>query len=217
MQSLKKDHAQQAEKFQSIGNKLETSIEKNSSDFNATNTKTNQVLDSITGGDSYSVVAPVTLFLNYPNGEIPMFVENHGSNILTGVSVTIYQSGVWIAPTHQSILRSVNNRINVGTLHPGERLVIDRQINPENFLFVDSERSDKNFYRVIVYIAAQNFTTAEYLDFRKTAEGKWEFRYKVFRQYPFPYKRNHAKLPKPDKLIEEIDWSSDSNNVQSKR
>lgn len=212
----KEARREQLEHFREIGGGIEASIRQSDEHFKSTIGETNKVLLNITGDSSFAVVVPMNqITRNLPTGQIPLAIENHGNFSLTGITVTLYQSGVWIGMTHESVLRSVKDRVNVGTLHSGERLVLDRQIIPENLMKVDDEHGEKNFYRVFVSVSAQNFTVTEYLDFKKNNEGHWLFKYKAFHQYPLP-KDLHKEHRLPDKLIEEIDWSSDSNDLVRK-
>jgi hypothetical protein len=193
--------------FQSIADGIKSAIDNSDKEFTATMGRTNQVLSNITGGESYSVLIPMLVFQR-PELEIPLAIQNRGTNILTGVSVTLYDAGVWMGATHQNVLRSVENRIYVGTLHPRERLVLSRQIRPEQFMHVDLDTGPEagHFFRVFVYIAAQNFTCTEYLDFMRNAENNWVFKYKVYREAPLI--GGKSKQPQ---LLEQVGWSADSN------
>lgn len=88
--------------------------------------------------------------------------------------------------------------------------MLDLQIQPEQFLMLDN---DKTRFRVFVYIAAQNFTASETLDFKKGPNGLWMYRYTIYRQntkseYAIARKKNKAPIPE---FLEAVDWSSDAN------
>jgi hypothetical protein len=176
-------------------------------------TLTARNLEQVTGGNSYAVVQPS--LTQRPDRDIPLLIENHGSDILTGVTVAIYDTGVWIWGTHDSIMRSVENRISVGTLYPKERLVLNRQIKPEQFMQIAPGMEPPNtelVYRVFLYIGAQNFTATEYLDFKKDAQGKWNYMYRIYRPFLGTRKIHKNGYVEPDSLLEKIDWSEDMNN-----
>lgn len=63
---------------------------------------------------------------------------------------------------------------------------------------------------MFVSIAAQNFTSIEYLDFKQVSDGKWNYAYKIYRQPPVGGKKNGKLIM--DCLLETIDWSKDFNN-----
>ena len=169
---------QLAQQFSNISNGITHTIENSDKEFAVTMGRTNAVLTSITGGESYGVVVPMLANLA-PDMEVPLAIENRGAHILTGVSVTLYDTGIWMGFTHNSILRSVGNRISVGTLHPQERLVLNTQIRPEQYMALDDAKSQ---FRVFVLIAAQNFTSSEYLDFKKESTNHWVYRYQIYKE-----------------------------------
>lgn len=209
---LKRSSADQAlaASFQKIGEGISASITASQNQFKATMGRTESVLTSITGGNSYAVVMPMVRTGRSDQG-LALAAENHGDKILTGVSATLYDTGLWIAFTHESIIKSVNSRIPIGTLHPGERLVLGTQINPEQFMRMDEGESHP--FRVFIFITAQNYTFQEYLDFKKGTDGFWLYRYKLFRQSPIVNGTHYVKPPmRAPRLIEAADWSSDANH-----
>jgi hypothetical protein len=165
-------------------------------------------LQNLTGGDSYAVVQPI--LTQRPDRDIPLAIENHGSNILAGVTVAIYDSGLWMPFTHDSIMRSVENRISVGTLNPGERLVLSRQTKPEQFMTVGEDTEP--VHRAFLYIAAQNFTTTEIPGFKKVANGKWNYMYKIFRQPAHAGQVTKNGAQEPAVPLEQFGWSADLNH-----
>lgn len=188
---------------------LDKSITDSEQRFSATMERTDAVLTSITGGKSYGAVVPMLGNL-LPGQDIPLAVENHGTHILTGVSVTLYDTGVWILGTRNNILQAVKNRRMIGTLHPEERLVLDVQIHPEQFMALDNAQTK---FRVFAKIAAQNFTCDEYLDFRREPTGLWVYRYKIYRQNTSAdiVRAVKNKRVAKEKFLEAVDWSTDSN------
>jgi len=188
---------------------LDKSIKASDQRFSATMRRTDAVLTSITGGDSYGAVVPMLGNL-IPGQDIPLALENHGAHILTGVSVTLYDTGIWMQATRNSILQAVRNRRIVGTLHPEERLVLDIEIYPEQFMALDNERTK---FRVFAMIAAQNFTCNEYLDFKRAQTGLWSYRYKIYRQNTNADIARAVKNKRAatEKFIEAVDWSTDPN------
>lgn len=190
---------------------LDLSVTTSSNQFAATMGCTNNVLTSITGGNSFGIVVPMLPNL-LPGQDVPLAIENRGQHSLTGVSVTLYNTGLWMQFSHGDILRSVKNRISVGTLHAGERLVIDAQINPETFMAFDDDQGTKQF-RVFIFISEQNFTVNEYLDFRKEKTGLWVYRYQTYKALTMSDIRvaaNKKKISK-EKFLEAVDWSHDAN------
>jgi len=210
--------------FSDIATGLSKSIGASNAQFQATMSKESQVLDTtksvgdlarrnlqnVTGGDTYAVVEP---FLSQrPDRDVPLSIKNRGTNILTGVSVALYDAGVWMWGTHDSIVHSNENRITGITLHPGERLMLPREINPLQFMKIkENEGEGKDYmYRVFVSIAAQNFTSTEYLDLKQDSDGKWNYTYKIYRQPPIGAKKDGQLVM--DCLLERVDWSKDFNN-----
>lgn len=105
-----------------------------------------QNLEQVTGGNAYAVVEP---FLSQrPDRDIPLSIKNRGTNILTGVSVALYDVGVWMWGTHDSIVRSNENRITGITLHPGERLMLPREINPLQFMKINENEGEGKDYMI---------------------------------------------------------------------
>ena len=99
--------------------------------------RTNSILTSITGGQAYTVVLPIPI---KPSAlDVPIAAENRGDHILTGVTITLYKSGVWMPFTHEENMQSVRDRLIINTLHPKERFVLNREIRPETLLDVGEE------------------------------------------------------------------------------
>ena len=198
MRAVTRERAQSALEFSRIGEGLRTAIDNSTRHFDETMRSIGAIFSSVTGGDSYAVVIPLVRTGKLGNS-IPMRIENHGANILTGVTVTVYNAGIWMGWNHDSILRSVNDRINVGVLAPSEQLVLGPQINQESLMHTDSD--GEKFSRAFLYISAQNFTVREYLDFKKNEKEQWLFRYTAYK---------YSK--KEEAFLEAADWSDDPNN-----
>ncbi len=214
---------QERKSFDSIGRGIQANLAQSQQQFTETMEKEAQVSElsrrnllNITGGNSYAVVEPVTLPTLHP--EVPLFIRNHGHNILTGISVTLYESGVWLPMTHASIMRSNEERITGLTLSPGERMVLPKPIKPELFMpMKENENQGKDdMYRVFVTIAAQNFTSTEYLDFKKGSNQGWEYSYKIYRE-PLPGQMRRGRLLAPCLMESVTDWETDSNRVKTRK
>jgi hypothetical protein len=100
----------------------------------------------------------------------------------------------------------------IGTLYSGERLVLDLQIQPEQFIRLGG---DKSGFRVFIYVAAQNFTATEYLDFKHDSSHPWVYRYKIYRDNnpaEFVRARKKGKTPQSPVFLEAMGWSLDAND-----
>lgn len=215
LDSTKKGLESTAHGIDATAKALDLSVTTSRNQFAATMGRTNSVLTSITGGDSFGIVIPMLSNL-LPGQDVPLAIENRGQHSLTGVSVTLYNTGLWMQFSHNDILRSVKNRISVGTLHAGERLVIDAQINPETFMDFANDQGAKQF-RVFIFISEQNFTVNEYLDFSKEKTGLWVYRYQTYKALTMSDIRLSAKkkkIPK-EKFLEAVDWSHDANLLKT--
>lgn len=197
--------------FKSIAEGLNTSITTSQKQFEAMMRRTNSVLTSVTGGTAFAVVMPST-FVRGDN-EFPLLIENHGDQILTGVTVTVYKYGVFTPGTSGEIVQSVNNRINVGTLHVGERLVLATRIRPLGAM--EFEEKGVHMYRAFIFVAAQNFTTEELLDFKKGVDGTWLFKYMTSENPAVASRPQHGRPTKtpPAHKLEEIEWTKDPNEI----
>lgn len=197
--------------FKSIAEGLNKDITNSQKQFDAMMRRTNSVLTSVTGGRAYAVVMPST-FISGDN-EFPLLIENHGDQILTGVTVTVYKYGAFTRGMSREILQSVNNRINVGTLHVGERLVLATTIRPLGAM--EFEEKGVHMYRAFILVAAQNFTTEELLDFKKDVDGTWMFKYMTGANAPIVYQfqHGHPRKTPPTERFEEIEWTKDPNEI----
>ncbi len=82
-----------------------------------------------------------------------------------------------------------------------------------------SGRMGEHVLCAYVYIYAQNFTAQEYLFFKKQ-DGKWVFKYSVYR--PLTKKERKIVIQSkgraiPHTKLEEIDWTDDMNRVKRLR
>jgi hypothetical protein len=209
---------EQREHFSKIGEGIKQTLTENEAVLKRTQDVaqlTKASLENITAGNSYAVVQPI--LFERPDRDIPLAIENHGSSILMGVTVVIYDVGVWLWGTHDSIMRSNENRMTIGTLHPRERQVLAKQIKPEQFMKTQDEKDNAIVYHLFVFIAAQNFTAEEYLDFKKDAKGHWNYIYKIYRPPLTTGRINKKAKPQLTRLLEQIDWSMDINNPSNLR
>ena len=199
------------EKFDQIAQSMKRSIANNQEQFNATMTRTNRILDNVTGGTSYAVLLPDTFG---QDKELPLMIENHGENVLTGVSVMVTFWGAYAGKVPDFILNAVNNRINVGTLGPEERLWLDGKLRTDALATVDQD--GEKVLCAYVSITAQNFTSREFLYFKKQ-DGKWMFKYSIFRTET---KRETKIIVQtkgkivPNTKLEEIEWTDSLNNLK---
>jgi len=176
---------QQLDSFSKIAQGIDKTIENSDREFAATMRQTQAVLSNITGGDSFAVIEPWTFA---GRRDMPLVIHNPGKNILTGVTVTVYSQGAFNMPGALDLyMRSVAERINVGTLHPAERLVLSAAIQSDQL-----QTWDDGVSHLFILIGAQNFTSQEYLQLRKGGEKKpWAYKYEVWRAGP---KGPQAKL-----------------------
>ena len=194
---------EEREQFARIGKELENSISTSQTEFNETMLRSDRLLKSVTGGDSYAVLLPYT---PYQGKELPLFVENRGPNTLSGVTVTIHSQGAW-TPGMMELLTSENDkRVVVGTLASKERQLITARLLPDSLMTGNTDTDGRKIHTAFVLITAQNFSVEEYL-FLKQVPGdqwqkeKWVYRYMVFRDMN----------TKKRQTLEETDWSDDVN------
>jgi hypothetical protein len=99
---------QQRKSFEKIGKGIEGSIVQSEKQFEKTMQKETQIselsrrnLENVTGGNSYAVVEPA--LMQWPSTDVPLSITNRGGDILTGVSVTLYSTGIWMRWNNESI------------------------------------------------------------------------------------------------------------------
>jgi hypothetical protein len=205
-------------KFQIIADGIKKSISTSQHQFNATISRankilleTNHVLDNVTGGDSYAVVLPSTFGEDV---DIPLMIENHGQNVLTGVTVMITWQGAFAGKVPPYILDAVNNRVNVGTIAPGQRQWLNMTLHTK--ALIDLGKNGQQLLCAYVYIYAQNFVSTEYLFFKKE-DARWVFKYGLYRQLSA---RERAAIFKSknkwesEVKLEEVDWTDNLNNLK---
>jgi hypothetical protein len=162
--------------FREIADGIRSAIADSDRKFAATMGKENQVLENITGGNSFAVVTPQVWSGLVP---VPVSIRNQGSQTLTGVTVTIRNARNFDIQKPESFYETES--INVGTLHPGELRLMKEKLTPvEHALEWEDGRPADVFD---LDIAAQNFTAEEHLIFKKGTRIPWVFRYQVTRQY----------------------------------
>jgi len=164
------------ENFRTIAKGIQASIAESDRNFSATMGKTKEVLENITGGQSFAIVTPQVWSGLVP---IPLSIRNQGKQTLTGVTVTIRSARNFNLDKPESFYET--EAISVGTLHPGELRLLKEKLTPvehglkaEDGLPVDIWDLD---------IAAQNFTAEEHLIFKRGTRIPWVFRYQVTQQY----------------------------------
>lgn len=178
-------------KFQSIADGLDATIANSDRQFAATMGKQNELLQNLTGGDSFAFVVPQTHAAT-SNG-LPLAIHNRGKYMLTGVTVTVWGPHVFECVNPFDVVP-----FYVGTLNPGEIRTIGLSLKP----LVD-EKHDTDAYWI--RIAAQNFTADQMLNIRK---GKWAlpwaYRYWVTKTTFRPNGTSTQKF-----LIKPTEWSDD--------
>ena len=175
--------AQQAEaraleekNFAEIASGIRGSIAESDRNFTATMNKTNEVLEDITGGQSFAIVTPQVWSGLVP---IPLSIYNYGKQTLTGVTVKILSPRDWDLDNPRSFYNL--HVIDVGTLHPGELRLLKETLTPvEGRMKAEDGRPADKFQ---LDIAAQNFTAEESLFFKKGTRIPWVFKYMVTQQY----------------------------------
>src|SRR5258708_3846789 len=98
--------------FRAIANGIQASIADSDRKFAATMGKENQVLENITGGNSFAIVTPQAWSGLVP---IPLSIRNQGKQTLTGVTVTIRNAQNFNLDKPEYFYET--EAINIGTLH----------------------------------------------------------------------------------------------------
>jgi len=167
--------AQQLKSFNEIAEGIDKTIQNSDREFAATMARTDSLLANITGGSSFAVVYPL---INPGRKDLPLYIENRGDNILTGVSVEINTQAVFWPGAQDVLMRNASGRINVGTLHAHETLLLNTLIKSEELSVREGEIA-----RLYLWINQQNFTAQEFLELRKgtTKDKPWAFKYTIYR------------------------------------
>lgn len=160
-------------------------------------------LENITGGDSFIVMIPDVA---YSGDEITFSVINRGRTILAGATVLITNQGVFWPGVRPLLMDAVSKRLELPPMHPGERMVIDRRVN------LPAGRPDGDMVRIYITIAGPNFSTEEFLNFRKTGHDSngrdaWEYEYSIVQQLPFHLYKPGQKVLK-DPVLERTSWTT---------
>jgi hypothetical protein len=164
----KEARAEQLQHFGEIGNGIRESIKESDRNFNATMGKTNQVLENITGGDSFAYVSPQ----NFSGDRFAGVVWNNGEQALSGLTLTIAHTsepdwgGAFFRP------------IFIGTIGPHEYAPIP------NFIFqpkADHKTGQDNYW---IMLSAQNGVASQSLWFRRDRKNpaNWAYSFQVSKQ-----------------------------------
>jgi len=178
--------AEQLQHFKEIGEGIKASIADSDRKFAATMGKENQVLENITGGNSFAIVTPQVWAGLAP---IPLSIRNQGKQTLTGVTITIRNAQNFNLDRPESFYET--QTIDVGTLHPGELRLLKEKLTPSEHAFKAEDGLPVDLFDLD--IAAQNFTAEEHLIFKKGDRIPWVFKYQVTQQY---IKSRHGKTIK---------------------
>ncbi|MGA3263965.1 MAG: hypothetical protein ABSC47_07960 [Terracidiphilus sp.] len=206
--------------FNEIANGLRASINNSTKQYDSTIshlddvlTQTEKVdklaqrsLENITGGDSYIAVIPDVA---YSGNGISFSVTNRGKSMLTGASVLITTQGVFWPGVRSQLLDAVSKRLELPTLHPGERMVIDRRVE------LPPGRPEGDIESIFVTIGGSNFSTEEFLEFRRTgkdlkSEYAWQYKYQIVRILPYRLYKLGEKVRK-DPILEQTDWTTEND------
>jgi len=210
----------QNQKFNSIANDLQASINSSASQYHSTishidgvlsrteevDTLAQRSLENITGGDSYVAVIPDVA---YCGDEITFSVVNRGKNMLTGASLLITTQGVFWPGVRNLLMDAVSKRLELPTLHPGERMVIDRRVElPPN-------RPDGDVQPLFIVVGGPSFSTEEFLEFKKTGKDQrqqdaWKYKYEIVRVLPYHVYKPGEKVMK-DPILEQTDWTTEND------
>jgi hypothetical protein len=163
-------------------------------------------LENITGGDSYIAMIPDVA---YSGNDITFSVINRGKAILAGASVLITTQGVFWPGVRPLLMDAVSKRLELPTMHPDERMVIDSRVQ------LPPDRPEGDIQRIYVTVAAPNFSTEEYLEFRRThqdlrSEYAWEYKYQIFRVLPYHSYKVGEKVGKYP-LLEQTGWTTEND------
>ncbi len=211
------NQANQNQEFKNIADGLKTALTSGNLQYQSTISHVNAVLDqtkvvnelaersldNITGGDSYLTLLPD---MAYAGDDISLSVVNRGRNVLAGASLLITTSGVWTAGMRPMMLEQISKTVLLPTMHPEERIIIDRRI------VLPPGRPDGDIQRRYITVQGPNFTTEEFLNFRKngrdsTGRDAWEYEYEIFQEQPFRLYKPGQKLKK-DPLLERAAWTT---------
>ncbi len=192
---------EQLASFSKVAQGIDKTIENSDREFAATMERTDSLLANVTGGGSFAVVYPL---INPGRKDLPLYIENRGDNILTGVTVDINTQGAFTPGSQDILMRNASGRLTVGTLHPHETLLLNQYIKSEE-LHVQGE----DFAYFWLWINQQNFTGEEYLQLRRgtTKDKPWAYKFTLYRMGR-PKRISKAKLAAgPNIKLAESDWS----------
>jgi hypothetical protein len=189
-----KANATQLKGFTDIGDGIKQSIAESDRNFVATIGKTNQILENITGGNSFGFVVP------QPGAEqVPLVVWNHGDQPLIGVTITIAhtQDPNWGDAFFKPIF--------IGTIGPHDNAPVPLFLAPT----VEPKSGQDNYW---IMISAQNGTVSQSLRFRKHRKtpGLWAYSYSVTK--PITLSKPKGNIPKGATLMQPLldrGWSDE--------
>ena len=163
------------ESFKEIAGELRTSMQSNQAGFSSSIDRVDKVLtetervnklaaeslENITGGDAYIAVIPDVAL---SGDEITFSVVNRGRSILAGASLLITTQGAFWPGVREMLMKAVSQQLQLPPMHPGERMGIDRRAT------LQRDQAYDPIQRLYVTISAPNFTSEEYLEFRKVGK-----------------------------------------------
>jgi len=182
--------------FADIGEGIKAAIAESDRNFEATIGKTNQILQNITGGNSFGVVVPQP----FGGGDkLPLVVWNHGDQPLSGVTITIAhtQDPDWGSAFFKPIF--------IGTIGPRDHAPVPESLTPT----VETKSGQDNYW---IMISAQNGTVSQSLWLRKDRKtpGFWAYSYLVTKSVTIT--KSKGNIPKGATLMQPLlhkGWSDE--------
>ncbi len=160
--------------------------------------KFKEMLDQLTGGDSYSVINPFLIPLDGTNS-FPLVINVSGKNTLWDVSVLIREGPIKGEGSLSQAIDYLSGKegksINLGCVNPGYSVMLSYKLHPS---------ADKvNTY--IINVSARNKPTTETLQVRfNKITGMWEYAGKIIREIK-PGTGPHN--PGTYETLKEIPWT----------
>jgi hypothetical protein len=104
---------------------------------------------------------------------------------------------------------AVSKRLELPTMHPGERMVVNRRVE------LPAGKPDGDIERLYVTVEGPTFTTEEFLDFRKTGRDSsghdaWEYEYEIVQIQPYRLYKPGERVKK-NPILERTAWTTQND------